>query len=91
MAMVVVVRVVMSVVVRCSMGVVAMRAVHALYALGALAMAVTAALCRVVCVFEYVLGKGGRDWRQSVARTLPEVALERRLHRRAYRRLWSSE
>jgi hypothetical protein len=82
---------IVSVVVRCSVRVVAMRAVHALYAVGALAMAVAAALCRVVCVLEYVLGKGGRDWRQGIARSLPQMALERRLYRRAYRRLWSSE
>jgi hypothetical protein len=82
---------VVGVVVRGSMRVVAVGAVHALYAVGALAMTVTAALCRVMCVVEYVLRKGGRDWRQSITRPLTEMALERRLRRRAYRRLWTSE
>jgi hypothetical protein len=66
----------MSMVVRCSMRVVAVGAVVALYAMGALAMAVTSSMYRVMCVFEYVLRKSGRDWRQSVTRSLTEVALE---------------
>ena len=87
--MCVVVVVIMAVVVR--MIVCAVSAVHALYAMGALAVAVTTSLRRVMWVFENVLRKGSRDWRQSVARTLSQVSLVRRLHRRAYRRLWSSE
>ena len=50
-----------------SMRVVAMCAVGALYAMGALAVAVAAGWSRVVGVMEDVLRKGGRDWRQSVA------------------------
>ena len=87
--MVVGVCVVVTVMVRRILG--AVCAVHALYAMGALAVAVTTALGGIMWVFENVLRKGSRDWRQSVARTLSQVALERRLHRRAYRRLWSSE
>jgi hypothetical protein len=79
------------VVVRGSMRVVAVGTVHALYAVGALGMTMTAGLCRVMCVLEYVLREGGRDWRQSVARPLAEMALERRLRWCAYRRLWTSE
>jgi hypothetical protein len=89
--MVVAVRVVMGVVVRCSMRVVAMGAVVTLYAVGTLAMTVTSPMCRVMRMLENVLRKGGRNWRQSVARSLTEMSLERRLHRCAYRRLWSSE
>jgi len=91
MVMVVTMCVVVIVAVMVRMIVCAVSAVHALYAMGALAVAVTTALGGIMWVFENVLRKGSRDWRQSVARTLSQVSLVRRLHRRAYRRLWSSE
>lgn len=65
--------------------------IGAVIALQAVAMAVGADWCRVACVVENVLGKGGRDWRESVARALAKVALERRLHWRAYGRFWTSK
>jgi hypothetical protein len=67
---------IMGVVVRCSIRVVAMGAVVALYTVGTLAMTVTSSMRRVMCVFEYVFRESGRDWRQSVARSLTEVPLE---------------
>jgi len=89
--MVVTMCVVVIVAVMVRMIVCAVSAVHALYAMGALAVAVTTALGGIMWVFKNVLREGSRDWRQSVARTLSQVSLERRLHRCAYRRLWSSE
>jgi hypothetical protein len=67
---------IMGVVVRCSMRVVAMGAVGALYAMGTLGTAVTSSMCRVMRMLENVFRESGRDWRQSVARSLTEMPLE---------------
>ena len=66
-------------------------AMGAVVTMGAVAMAVTTDRGRVVCVVEDVFRKGGRDWRESVARALTKVTFESRLHRRSYGRLWAGE
>lgn len=66
-------------------------AVIAMGAVGAVAMGMTADWSGVVCVVEDVVRKGSRDWRESVARALTEVALEGRLHGCSYGRLGTGE